>query len=175
MSVRDIQECVLGIDPGVNGGLSVLSDGEVKCVKMPATDGDVLEKLADWRVSCLGGEMYAVIEQQTPRPTFLFDKVPKKFKGTILKSTCLLYGHYRMLQGLLTASGIPFEEATPQKWQKALGIRKREKGETDTKWKNHLKSIAQRLYPKLKITLATSDAVLLMEYARRRRMESCPK
>lgn len=32
-------------------------------------------------------------------------------------------------------------------------------------WKNKLKASAQRLYPKLKVTLLTSNAILILDYA----------
>ena len=60
----------------------------------------------------------------------------------------------------------PTTEVTPQKWQKALQLGT--KGHKSTsQWKNKLKAKAQQLYPKVpKITLAISDALLILEYAR---------
>ena len=58
----------------------------------------------------------------------------------------------------------------PQTWQKALGLHKtKAERHPDTgarKWKNRLKQRAQELYPKLKITLETADALLILEYAK---------
>ena len=79
------------------------------------------------------------------------------------------YGGLRMA---LTAAQIPFESATPQNWQKSLGIGKKGKTETRTSFKNRLKAKAQQLFPNLKVTLATSDALLLAEYCRRKRTGS---
>ena len=64
------------------------------------------------------------------------------------------------LEMALTAAGIPFERVTPQKWQKALGCMT--KGD-----KNVSKRKAQELFPQMKCTHATSDALLIMEYGRR--------
>ncbi|NDA10096.1 MAG: hypothetical protein EBZ07_04525, partial [Verrucomicrobia bacterium] len=53
----------------------------------------------------------------------------------------------------------------PQKWQSFLSL-----GTSDgnkTKWKNKLKAKAQNLYPDLDVTLAISDALLLLEYGRK--------
>ncbi len=36
-----------------------------------------------------------------------------------------------------------------------------------TAWKNRLKERAQRFFPTLKVTLATSDCLLILEYARK--------
>jgi hypothetical protein len=67
--------------------------------------------------------------------------------------------------GLIAAS-IPFDLIAPQTWQKEFAIR-RDKGELKSHWKERLKSVAQRLFPYLKVTLSTADSLLLAEYARR--------
>ncbi len=61
---------------------------------------------------------------------------------------------------MLIASRIPFEEVTPQKWQKTLSCLSR--GD-----KNITKAKAQQLFPGLRVTHATADALLIAEYARR--------
>lgn len=67
------------------------------------------------------------------------------------------------LRGLLVAHKIPFEEVTPQRWMKHFNLSG--KGfDTKTEHKNNLKNYAQRLYPNMKITLKTADAILLSHY-----------
>ena len=68
--------------------------------------------------------------------------------------------HFGFLRGILTAQGIPFELVTPQKWQKAMGCLT--KGD-----KNISKAAAQRLFPRIKMTHAFADSILIAEYARR--------
>lgn len=68
---------------------------------------------------------------------------------------------YGFLRGCLSSGGIPFDDVTPQAWQKALGCLT--KGD-----KNVSKAKAQQLFPHLKITHATADALLIGEYLRRR-------
>jgi crossover junction endodeoxyribonuclease RuvC len=68
--------------------------------------------------------------------------------------------NYGFLRGMLTAHKIPFEEVTPQKWQKAMGCLS--KGN-----KNVTKAKAQQLFPNLKITHKVADALLIAEYCRR--------
>ena len=60
----------------------------------------------------------------------------------------------------LTAAGIPFERVRPQQWQKSLGCLT--KGD-----KNVTKRKAQELFPMMKVTHATADALLIAEYGRR--------
>lgn len=156
----------LGIDPGASGGLAeigaVTHDGD-RIVSMPKTEGDVWSWFDGWKHIAPDSvaKPFAIIEQQIPRPTF--------FKGhaSILKSTCLLYGSYMQLRGMLLAARIPFEAVIPQTWQKAFGLVKK-KGESPTKWKNRLKAKAQQLFPSEKVTLATADALLIAEFCRRK-------
>jgi hypothetical protein len=54
----------------------------------------------------------------------------------------------------------------PAKWQQHFGLGKRSGCASDTEWKNKLKQAAQRLYPDIKVTLDTADALLLLEYGR---------
>jgi Holliday junction resolvasome RuvABC endonuclease subunit len=75
--------------------------------------------------------------------------------------------NYGIVRMALTAAGIPFEEVTPQAWQKALGITHRKKTETPSEWKNRLRARAQQLFPSVSLTLATADALLIAEYCRR--------
>ena len=159
----------VGIDPGANGGLAWISSRERGAVAFSKLSEE--EQWAFIHLQGVRAEAYSsvrvVIERQTPRPTRWYSPKAKMMFSGILASTCELYGHYQMLRGFLVASGLKFDEAAPQTWQAALSLHK-EKGEGDTKWKNRLKSLAQRLFPSEKIILATADAYLLAEYARRR-------
>jgi hypothetical protein len=145
--------------------MSSLRRKHVDAVKMPETDGDRWE----WFKTGRSAAEFAVIEQQVPRPTMVFDPKTKQFKPTILKSTCLLYGNYMQLKGMLLAACIPFEDCPPKRWQEALKLRRKEKGEKKTDWKNYIKSVAQQLFPDVKVTLWNADALMMAEYAKRSR------
>ena len=67
---------------------------------------------------------------------------------------------YGFLCGILTALGVPWEQVTPQKWQKAMGC-------LSGGDKNKTKARAQQLFPNLKITHAVADALLIAEYCKR--------
>ena len=67
--------------------------------------------------------------------------------------------NFGFLIGLLTACCIPYKFVTPQKWQK--GMQCMTKGD-----KNISKAAAQRLWPKIKITHAIADSLLIAEYGR---------
>ena len=140
----------IGVDPGASGGIVFLDDAGIVAHKMPATERDVWDVFAgQW-----GVEAFAMIESVHSMP------------GQGVSSSFRFGMSYGMLRGILTASGIPWETVTPQKWQRELGVLKK-KGHSKPQHKNALKSKAQQLFPQEKWTLATCDAGLIAEYARR--------
>ena len=147
----------LGIDPGKSGGLALVTDspnGEGACaIAMPKTDRDIWNWFEEvLQLPCV----VASLEKVASRP------------GQGVRSMFTFGENYGLLRGLLTASGIRFSLVTPRTWQKELGIAPRNKQkETPTQFKTRLKEEAQRLFPKLKITKATADALLIAEYTRR--------
>lgn len=152
------EKLYIGIDPGIHGGLACINSKMeiISAVKMPKTDKEVWAWLDDLPFECY---KVATIEEITPRPTFF------KGKSSILRSTCILYGSYRFLSGMLAAADIPFNTLVPQAWQKKLGHvkghRLKRKEEKDSSWKNMLKDLAQDRFPQAKVTLSTADALLL--------------
>jgi Holliday junction resolvasome RuvABC endonuclease subunit len=137
----------LGIDPGVTGGIAILRDDGtvVETYRMPATERDLLDLLAPWPK---GYQTYAVLERVSASPQM----------GVVSAFT---FGRgYGALLMALTAAYIPFDQVTPQTWQKALGCLS--KGE-----KNITKRRAQQLFPDVKVTHAIADALLLAEFGRR--------
>jgi crossover junction endodeoxyribonuclease RuvC len=115
---------------------------------MPATERDVWQWLRPEPDLTYDGQFFAIIEK--------VHSMPKQGVASSFK-----FGQsYGFLRGCLVASGIPFEEVSPQVWQKELGCLS--KGD-----KNVTKARAQSLFPQLRITHATADALLICEYARR--------
>lgn len=142
----------LGVDIGTNGSCVVLSyNGSVHEVfNTPETRSEFIERFKKYeQVNCFCiTEKVASMPQNGVKASHTF--------GVIVERT--LY--------TLELCKIPFQEVTPQTWMKTYMLKK-EKGETNTSWKNRLKTKAQQLFPHEKITLATADAFLIAEYARR--------
>lgn len=135
----------IGIDPGKSGAIAALYDDIYPCLcKLSQTDTDVYDWLRGHDLSIAT----AVIERVHSMPK---QGVASSFKfGT----------SYGFLIGVLTACKIPYRMVTPQVWQKAMGCLSR--GD-----KNTTKAAAQRLWPQVKVTHATADALLIAEYCRR--------
>lgn len=162
----DSRTLYLGIDPGsANGGIALIapSSNTVLVWSMPTlTEQDL------WRTirGCTGQSdvVNAVIEWVHPA-----------IQGIGKSAQSKLYGNYMACRMAMTAADIPFEDRMAAKWQAALGIQKRAKSETDTKWKDRLRGVAQRLYPNLpvwdstlKIQREVCDALLIATYSLRK-------
>lgn len=165
----------LGIDPGQSGGVAWIEGDNARASKMPETERDLWDSFAAFRVNSV---TLAVIERVSPAP------------GEGVVSAFTFGQNYGLLRGFLIACAIPFVEVSPSVWQKryslpalpkrpplivgpttpeAIEARKatlRTRGKARTEKKNALKAIAQQLFPLLKITHATADALLLATYAR---------
>lgn len=141
----------VGIDPGLKGALAVVDhDGAVEIWPMPRTEREIADLFE--RALIDDPSVFACLERQ--------QAMRKGGRTPGLASTGKFLQHYGFLRGLLCAYAIAFDDPTPQRWQRALGcLSKGDKHVTLAK--------AQQLFPRIKITLATADAVLLAEYARR--------
>lgn len=135
---------IIGIDPGTNGGIAWITGGKPCVEKMPDTLKDLWELLRDIDIA---SEEYchAYIEQVHSSPQMGVKSAFTFGNG---------FGHLEMA---LTAAGIPFTRIRPQAWQKELGCLT--KGD-----KNITKRKAQELFPSLKVTHATADALLIATY-----------
>ena len=145
---------IIGIDPGVSGGIAYHHGSGVTLVNIPETEADIIRELY---AMTEGEEWFAFIEWIHPA-----------IQGISKSAMSKLYGSYMALRMALTANKIPFEVVKPEVWQKAIGMPRRN-GMESNKWKNCLKAKAQQLFPKETITKDTADALLIAEYGRRLR------
>ena len=152
--MSDAIECpvVLGIDPGASGGIACWRHNEpIQACAMPETEGDQIVLIQDL---IAGGEAIAFVEQ-------VGGFVGKGQPG----SSMFKFGrNFGFTLGVLQTLGVRVELVQPQKWQKPLGLGTASNCATRSDWKAKLRACAQRLHPKLKPTLATADAILILEY-----------
>jgi crossover junction endodeoxyribonuclease RuvC len=139
----------IGIDPGCSGGVAVLDEfgKHDRTFKLDGTDADVAGFLLSVAES---GDCFAMVEK--------VHAMPKQGVTSVFTFGRSL----GFIHGLLTAYRVPFEEVSPQRWQKFMECRT--KGD-----KNVSKAKAQQLWPSVKITHANADALLIAEYGRRTR------
>jgi hypothetical protein len=136
----------IGIDPGLSGGIAFVPEtGTPWAHKMPETDRDLLDLLSD-NISLHTATALLELVHSSPQMG--------------VKSAFTFGEGYGRLQAVLTALRVPYERVRPQAWQKAMGCLT--KGD-----KNVSKRRAQELFPTLKVTHATADALLIAEFNRR--------
>ena len=141
---------ILAIDPGASGGLAYLGANGIILDSMPATDRDV---------------SILVMDRLAISDVVYIEKVGGYVGGKGAPGSSMFnFGrNVGFLHGLIAASKTRVIEVPPQRWQKTLGAGT--KATHGTRWKAHLKGIAQQRQPGLVITLKTADAVLLLEHA----------
>ncbi len=146
----------IGIDPGMSGGLCCLDGERIIISAMPDTEKDIYLWFEEIKWSKdPTTKVFAVIEK--------VHSMPKQGVSSTFK-----FGYiYGFLRCCLIASAIPFDDVTPQCWQKYLGIPPRARTEGKSQHKTKLKQKAQQLFPDLRVTLKTCDALLLAEYCKR--------
>jgi len=146
---------ILGIDPGASGGFAWRNGALPAAMKMPDGEAAVLEALQELTESSDDGQHICYIEKVggftgKPQPG----------------ARMFTFGRgFGFLLGVLMTLKWEVHLVTPQKWQRAAGLGT--KGtRTPAEWKRTLRDEAARLYPEQKVTLATADALLILEYAR---------
>jgi hypothetical protein len=159
---------ILAIDPGKSGGMASFGWDSAEAFPMPDTPGDVIDAIRGFKFGeSWNGTPFRLCPGETP--IVYMEKVSGYAGGGGQPGSAMFrFGEgYGFIQGVVMTLGMRLELVTPQKWQKALGLGHREKTQSKCEWKNKLKAEAERLYPGVKVTLATADALLLLEYARR--------
>lgn len=140
----------IGIDPGKDGAMAVIEDGEITAVPFGVDEyRAVLGDLpGDICRCCL--ERVGAMPGQGVTSMFKFGE------------------NFGFIQGLLTAYNIPYELVTPQKWKKEFQI---------TGDKNSSIAVCKRLFPGVDLRKTErcrtdhdgmAEALLMAEYARRR-------
>ena len=143
----------LGIDPGKGGGIGVVNEEDdiKQAFKFPKD----IEDLAPMIGSVVSGyntdEICVMIEHVHSFPT---DGRPAAFSfGRNL-------GHW---EGVLSTFELDKTTVAPRTWQEHYDVPVMPDKYERKRW---LKSIAQKLFPNIKVTLAISDALLITNYAK---------
>lgn len=144
----------IGIDPGVSGGMAAYSKSQGLIVTSlgSLSETDIFE----WLNARSPG--YCVLEQVHSSPQ----------QG--VRSAFTFGQSYGILRMAVVAAGIRLEHVSPPKWKSAMGVKRIGGGfgKRDTAKKRASKRRAQELFPDVRVTHATADALLLMDFCRRK-------
>lgn len=140
----------IGVDPGKTGGVAALTEeGSVfRVEKMPDLEAELYHLLCALSAAAQPKIARAVLEHVSAWPKM----------GAVSAFT---FGRgYGALHMALITVGIPYQVVTAQTWQAALSCRSKRD-------KNITKRRAQQLFPRVTVTHAIADALLMAEYCRR--------
>ncbi len=136
----------LGVDPGQSGGIGIINPTgrHSEVFKMGETEADT----------------FKIFEGLKDRIAFCCIEAVHSMPAQGVSSSFKFGRNYGFLRGVIVALRIPFQEVSPQRWQKELQCMTH--GD-----KNISKARAQQLFPSLRITHAVADAILIAEFCRR--------
>lgn len=156
-------DCVIGIDPGANGGLAVFIPGEqIKTIRMPKDIRDLRDFLQYY--------------EDTYKPIVFLEKLSvraddveimpngKPNMGKMFRIQKLM-GNYEHLKAIIESCNIPYVMIHPFSWQTKLNLRLKGVKEEKAERKNRYKAKAEELY-NVKATLWSADAILIMHFGR---------
>lgn len=151
MDTEKPKKKLIAIDPGASGGLAWRAETKASAIKMPETEGDIIGFLRGFNHN----DTCVFLEEVGG---YIGKAQPGSAMFTFGRNTGFLIG-------AIMALGFRLEMVRPQTWQKKLGIGTSRTCASKTEWKNKLKALAQRKFPQVNVTLATADALLILDYA----------
>ena len=146
----------IGIDPGASGGMAaIMPDGTAVAEKWT----DETEILDELNVIARNGERIQAAIEHVHAGIFAGKD------GRMGAKSAFSFGrNVGIWHGILLANGIPFRTVLPREWQKGIaGVN----GRNGADLKRHWKAEACRRFPDTRPTLATCDALLIADWARR--------
>lgn len=140
----------IGIDPGKNGGIAVISDNGDIISLHTFSEETIVEVLHNHK------DCKCILEKVNAMP------------GQGVVSMFNFGMNFGFIQGVLKSNEIPFELIPPQKWKKEFSV---------TKDKNTSIDVAKRLFPNVNLKATDrckkdhdglAESLLMAEYARRK-------
>ena len=156
--------CVIGIDPGANGGIAVFIPGRnTKALKMPK---DITELRDFFAYYVENYKPVVFLEKLSVRPDDVTVQGDRAAMGKLYRIQKLM-ANFEHLKALIETAGIPYVMVHPMTWQTKLKLRCRN-GFVESKAdrKHRYQDKAASLYPEIKTTLWNADALLLMHFGR---------
>lgn len=159
-----VYNCIIGIDPGMSGGLSVVTTENLtpRLYDMPRSVNElraVLDNYVKFKPVVFLEKVSFWIGDLKARPG-MTEKEKGAMRGKVIRMQKLT-ANYESLKTAIQWQGYDLVECTPMQWQRGLAL-KSIKDRTERKNRN--KDHAKYFYPGLKITHKTADAVLIMQY-----------
>lgn len=152
----DSQSIIVAIDPGASGGVAWRINGNNHCAKMPDTEGGAVTLLRS--IGC--------VTETTQTATLCYIEEVGGFIGKAQPGSAMFKFGFNagLLRGIAMALGWRIILVRPAKWQAGLGLGGSKSCDSKADWKRKLKGEAERRFPDMTVTLATADALLILDW-----------
>ena len=155
--------CVIGIDPGASGGIAVFIPGQhTKALKMPKDITELRDFFAYYKENF---QPIVFLEKLSVRPDDVKVEGDRAAMGKLYRIQKLM-ANFEHLKALIETAGIPYVMVHPLSWQTKLKLRVRGEQVEKAERKKRYQERAAYLYPEIKVTLWSADALLLMHFGR---------
>ena len=152
---------IIGIDPGKNGGAALIyidqQIEDIKIFRCPPTPQEMVDQLSS-RIPVSVGSHNA----------FAFVEHVHAFPGQGVVSTFSFGQNLGQWEGVLASQDVTVEYVSPRKW---MNIYNTPSKLTRRTRKRYLRDQAEFIYPNIKMTFNTSDAVLIANYGKQTLLE----
>lgn len=158
-------DCIIGIDPGANGGIvKWRPNKKITAIKMPRDLTELRNYLEYLKSIC---SPIVFLEKLSVRPDDIVPGADGVNMGKLYRIQKML-ANYEQLKATIAVCDVPFVMVHPMKWQNELKLRAKttRKKEEKNERKRRYREIAGNLYPELKPTLWNADATLIMHFGR---------
>ena len=158
-------DCIIGIDPGSNGGIVVWRPNHnATAIKMPKDINEIRDFLNYYKEICTP---IIFLEKLSVRPDDVTVGDTGANMGKLYRIQKMM-ANFEQLKAIISVCDIPFVMVHPMKWQNELKLRAKttRKKEEKNERKRRYKEVAGNLYPELKPTLWNADATLIMHFGR---------
>lgn len=158
-------DCIIGIDPGSNGGIVVWRPNHnATAIKMPKDINEIRDFLNYYKEICTP---IVFLEKLSVRPDDVTVGDAGANMGKLYRIQKMLQ-NFEHLKAIITVAEIPFVLVNAMKWQNDLKLRIKVKGKKEEKAdrKRRFRDIAGKLYPEITPALWNADATLIMHFGR---------
>lgn len=155
---------MISCDPGLSGGIAYDDmDRDVVAIKMPDTYPEIFNLLKQ------------AVDAHPSNGACFIEDVGAYHPGNSGPAAVTFARHCGHLDMALYALGIRRELVRPLKWQKTMSLREQPKkkgldkavlAKMKQERKNEIKEKVQAMFPKIKVTLALSDALAIFAYGK---------
>lgn len=158
-----LTNCVIGIDPGAQGGIAVYIPGQqVKVAKMPK---DIAALRDFFQYYAENYKPLVFLEKLSVRPDDVRVEGDRAAMGKLYRIQAMM-ANFEHLKATMEAAGVPYILTHPLQWQTKLNLRKRGVKEDKSNRKHRYQQYAQANYPGVKVTLWNADALCIMHFGR---------